>query len=30
VLFQAEVGRLTALVEEAAKKNRALINIGSK
>jgi hypothetical protein len=28
--FQAEVGHLTALVEEAAKKNRALIAIGSK
>jgi hypothetical protein len=30
LFLQAEVGRLTALVEEDAKKNRALINIGSK
>ena len=30
VSFQAEVKRLTALVEEAAKKNRQLIAIGSK
>jgi hypothetical protein len=28
--FQAEVNRLTALVEDAAKKNHALISIGSK
>jgi hypothetical protein len=27
---QAEVRRLTALVEEAAKKNRQLITIGSE
>jgi hypothetical protein len=28
--MQAEVKRLTALVEDAAKKNRQLIAIGSK
>jgi hypothetical protein len=30
LVVQAEVKRLTALVEEAAKKNRRLIALGSK